>query len=82
MIASVVLLGVVMIIFTYWRHGGSDLGRGGAVGNLPGRAAMAGISWSWAIKGGWGRDFTGRAIPKFNLIDFGIRQPHIPLVFL
>jgi len=74
-IASVVLLGVVMIIFTYF--GGMEAVLWVAVVQLGiylAGAAMAAIVLIMAIKGGWGQAVAlGEQYHKFNFIDFGIR---------
>jgi SSS family transporter len=75
-IASVILLGVVMIIFTYF--GGMEAVIWVEVVQLGiylAGAAMAGIVLVMAIKGGWGQAISlGEQYHKFSLIDFGIRQ--------
>jgi SSS family transporter len=75
-IASVVLLGVVMIIFTYF--GGMEAVIWVEVVQLGiylAGAAMAGIVLIMAIKGGWGQAIAlGEQYHKFNFIDFGLRQ--------
>jgi SSS family solute:Na+ symporter len=74
-IGSVVLLGVVMIIFTYF--GGMEAVIWVEVVQLGiylAGAAMAGIVLIMAIKGGWGQAISlGEQYHKFNFIDFGIR---------
>ncbi|MFN2516257.1 MAG: sodium:solute symporter [Pyrinomonadaceae bacterium] len=74
-IGSVILLGVVMIIFTYF--GGMEAVIWVEVVQLGiyiAGAAMAGIVLIMAIKGGWGQAISlGEQYQKFNLIDFGIR---------
>lgn len=74
-IASVVLLGVVMIIFTYF--GGMEAVIWVEVVQLGiylAGAAMAAIVLIMAIKGGWGQAVAlGEQYHKFNFIDFGIR---------
>jgi SSS family transporter len=74
-IASVVLLGVVMIIFTYF--GGMEAVIWVEVVQLGiylAGAAMAGVILIMAIKGGWGQAVSvGEQYHKFNFIDFGIR---------
>ncbi len=74
-IASVVLLGVVMIIFTYF--GGMEAVIWVEVVQLGIYligAAMAGIVLISALKGGWGEAVSvGEQYHKFNFIDFGIR---------
>lgn len=74
-IGSVVLLGVVMIIFTYF--GGMEAVIWVEVVQLGiylAGAAMAGIILIMAIKGGWGQAISlGEQYHKFNFIDFGIR---------
>ncbi|MFN2492267.1 MAG: sodium:solute symporter [Pyrinomonadaceae bacterium] len=74
-IGSVVLLGVVMIIFTYF--GGMEAVIWVEVVQLGiylVGAAMAGIVLIMAIKGGWGQAIAlGSEYHKFNFIDFGIR---------
>src|SRR6185312_4739298 len=74
-IASVVLLGVVMIIFTYF--GGMEAVIWVEVVQLGiylAGAAMAGVVLVMAIKGGFsGAVSLGEQYHKFNFIDFGIR---------
>jgi SSS family transporter len=74
-IASVVLLGVVMIIFTYF--GGMEAVIWVEVVQLGiylAGAAMAAVVLIMAIKGGWGQAISlGEQYHKFNFIDFGIR---------
>ena len=74
-IASVILLGVVMIIFTYF--GGMEAVIWVEVVQLGiylAGAAMAGVVLIMAIKGGWGQAVSlGEQYHKFNFIDFGIR---------
>src|SRR5215510_15238196 len=74
-IISVVLLGVVMIIFTYF--GGMEAVIWVEVVQLGiylGGAAMAGIVIVMAIKGGFSEAIgLGEQYHKFNFIDFGIR---------
>jgi SSS family solute:Na+ symporter len=80
-IGSVVLLGAVMIVFTYF--GGMEAVIWIEVVQLGiylAGAAMAGIVLISAIKGGWGQAISlGEQYHKFNLIDFGIR--HTEYVF-
>jgi SSS family transporter len=74
-IASVILLGLVMIIFTYF--GGMEAVIWVEVVQLGiylAGAAMAGLILIMAIKGGWGQAISlGEQYQKFNFIDFGIR---------
>ena len=74
-IGSVVLLGVVMIIFTYF--GGMEAVIWVEVVQLGiylAGAAMAGVVLILAIKGGWGQAIAlGEQYHKFSFIDFGIR---------
>jgi SSS family transporter len=74
-IGSVILLGVVMIIFTYF--GGMEAVIWVEVVQLGiylVGAAMAGVILIMAIKGGWGQAISlGEQYHKFNFIDFGIR---------
>ena len=74
-IGSVVLLGVVMIIFTYF--GGMEAVIWVEVVQLGiylAGAAMAGVVLIMAINGGWGQAISlGEQYHKFNFIDFGIR---------
>jgi SSS family solute:Na+ symporter len=74
-IGSVILLGVVMIVFTYF--GGMEAVIWVEVVQLGiylAGAAMAGIVLIMAIKGGWGQTINlGEQYHKFNFIDFGIR---------
>jgi SSS family solute:Na+ symporter len=74
-IASVVLLGVVMIIFTYF--GGMEAVIWVEVVQLGiylAGAAMAGVVLIMAIHGGWGQAISlGEQYHKFNFIDFGFR---------
>ena len=74
-IGSVVLLGVVMIIFTYF--GGMEAVIWVEVVQLGiylAGAAMAGVVLVMAIKGGWPQAIAlGEQYHKFNFIDFGIR---------
>ena len=74
-ILSVVLLGVVMIIFTYF--GGMEAVIWVEVVQLGiyiAGAAMAGVVLVSAINGGLGQAISlGEQYHKFNLIDFGIR---------
>src|SRR6266513_3418575 len=74
-IGSVVLLGVVMIIFTYF--GGMEAVIWVEVVQLGiylAGAAMAGIVLIMAIKGGWGQAINlGEQYHKFNFIDLGLR---------
>ena len=74
-IASVILLGVVMIIFTYF--GGMEAVIWVEVVQLGiylAGAAMAGVVLVMAINGGWGQAVSlGEQYHKFNFIDFGIR---------
>jgi SSS family solute:Na+ symporter len=74
-IASVVLLGVVMIIFTYF--GGMEAVIWVEVVQLGiylAGAAMAAVVLINAINGGWGQAISlGEQYHKFNFIDFGIR---------
>src|SRR6266850_87857 len=74
-IASVVLLGVVMIIFTYF--GGMEAVIWVEVEQLGiylAGAAMAGVVLIMSIKGGWGQAISlGEQYHKFNFIDFGLR---------
>ena len=75
-IASVVLLGVVMIIFTYF--GGMEAVIWVEVVQLGiylAGAAMAGVVLVMGIKGGFGEAVSlGEQYHKFDLIDFGFRQ--------
>lgn len=75
-IASVVLLGVVMIIFTYF--GGMEAVIWVEVVQLGiylVGAFMAGVVLVMAIKGGLGEAVSlGEQYHKFNVIDFGFRQ--------
>jgi SSS family solute:Na+ symporter len=74
-IGSVVLLGVVMIIFTYF--GGMEAVIWVEVVQLGiylAGALMAGVVLVMAIKGGWPQAIAlGEQYHKFNFIDFGIR---------
>ena len=74
-IGSVVLLGVVMIIFTYF--GGMEAVIWVEVVQLGiylAGAAMAGVVLVMATKGGWSQAIAlGEQYHKFNFIDFGIR---------
>lgn len=74
-IGSVVLLGVVMIIFTYF--GGMEAVIWVEVVQLGiylAGAAMAGVVLVMAIKGGWPQAMAlGEQYHKFSFIDFGIR---------
>jgi SSS family solute:Na+ symporter len=74
-IGSVILLGVVMIIFTYF--GGMEAVIWVEVVQLGiylAGAALAGLVLIMAIKGGWGQAISlGEQYHKFNFIDFGIR---------
>jgi SSS family transporter len=74
-IGSVVLLGVVMIIFTYF--GGMEAVIWVEVVQLGiylAGAAMAGVVLVMAIKGGWPQAIAlGEQYHKFSFIDFGIR---------
>ncbi|MDQ1729424.1 MAG: solute:Na+ symporter, family [Pyrinomonadaceae bacterium] len=74
-IASVVLLGVVMIIFTY--YGGMEAVIWVEVVQLGiylAGAAMAGLVLVMHVRGGWGQVISlGEQYHKFNFIDFGIR---------
>ena len=74
-IGSVILLGVVMIIFTYF--GGMEAVIWVEVVQLGiylAGAAMAGVVLITAIKGGWGQAISlGEQYHKFNFIDLGIR---------
>jgi len=74
-IGSVVLLGVVMIIFTYF--GGMEAVIWVEVVQLGiylAGAAMAGIILVMAINGGWSSAISlGEQYHKFNFVDFGIR---------
>jgi SSS family transporter len=74
-IGSVILLGVVMIIFTYF--GGMEAVIWVEVVQLGiylAGAAMAGIVLVNAINGGWGQAISlGEQYHKFNFIDLGIR---------
>src|SRR5256714_2829093 len=74
-IASIILIGVVMIIFTYF--GGMEAVIWVEVVQLGiylAGAAMAGIVLIMGIKGGWGQALAlGEQYHKFNFIDFGIR---------
>ncbi|MEP6717665.1 MAG: sodium:solute symporter, partial [bacterium] len=74
-IGSVVLLGVVMIVFTYF--GGMEAVIWIEVVQLGiylAGAAMAGIVLISAINGGWGHAIAlGGQYHKFNFIDFGLR---------
>jgi len=75
-IASVILLGVVMIIFTYF--GGMEAVIWVEVVQLGiylAGAAMAGVVLIWGIKGGFSHAVSlGEQYHKFNFIDFGFRQ--------
>jgi SSS family solute:Na+ symporter len=75
-IASVILLGVVMIIFTYF--GGMEAVIWVEVVQLGiyiAGAAMAGVVLVMAIKGGFGEAVSlGEQYHKFDFIDFGIRS--------
>ncbi len=75
-ILSVILLGVVMIIFTYF--GGMEAVIWVEVVQLGiyiAGAAMAGVVFINAINGGWGQALAlGEQYHKFNFIDFGFRQ--------
>ncbi|HEY3025214.1 MAG TPA: sodium:solute symporter [Pyrinomonadaceae bacterium] len=75
-IGSVVLLGVVMIIFTYF--GGMEAVIWVEVVQLGiylAGAAMAAVVLIMAIKGGWSQAIAlGEQYHKFNFIDFGIRH--------
>lgn len=74
-IGSVILLGVVMIIFTYF--GGMEAVIWVEVVQLGiylAGAAMAGVVLIMSIKGGWGQAISlGEQYHKFNFIDFGLR---------
>jgi SSS family solute:Na+ symporter len=74
-IGSVILLGVVMIVFTYF--GGMEAVIWVEVVQLGiylAGAAMAGVVLIMAIKGGLGQAIDlGEQYHKFNFIDFGIR---------
>jgi len=74
-IGSVILLGVVMIIFTYF--GGMEAVIWVEVVQLGiylAGAALAGLVLIMAIKGGWSQAISlGEQYHKFNFIDFGIR---------
>src|SRR5258705_7953498 len=74
-ILSVILLGVVMIIFTYF--GGMEAVIWVEVVQLGiyiAGAAMAGVVLIMAINGGFGQAVSlGEQYHKFNFIDFGIR---------
>src|SRR6266498_3280844 len=74
-IGSVILLGVVMIIFTYF--GGMEAVIWVEVVQLGiylAGAALAGVVLIMAIKGGWGQAISlGEQYHKFNFIDFGVR---------
>src|SRR4026208_1928909 len=74
-IGSIVLLGGVMIIFTYF--GGMEAVIWVEVVQLGiylAGAAMAGIVLIMAIKGGWGQAISlGEQYHKFDFVDFGIR---------
>jgi SSS family transporter len=74
-IGSIVLLGVVMIIFTYF--GGMEAVIWVEVVQLGiylAGAAAAAIVLGSAIKGGWSQAFAlGQQYGKFNFLDFGIR---------
>src|SRR2546421_3630331 len=74
-IGSVVLLGVAMIIFTYF--GGMEAVIWVEVVQLGiylAGAAMAGVVLIMAIKGGWGQAINlGEQYHKFNFIDLGLR---------
>ena len=74
-IGSVILLGVVMIIFTYF--GGMEAVIWVEVVQLGiylAGAAMAGVVLIMAIKGGWGQAINlGEQYHKFNFIDLGLR---------
>ena len=75
-IGSVILLGVVMIVFTYF--GGMEAVIWVEVVQLGiylAGAAMAGIVLVNAINGGWSQAISiGEQYHKFNFIDFGIRS--------
>jgi Na+/proline symporter len=75
-IASVVLLGVVMIIFTYF--GGMEAVIWVEVVQLGIYllgAFMAGVVLIMAIKGGWGQTISlGEQYHKFDLVDLGFRS--------
>ncbi len=75
-IASIVLLGAVMIIFTYF--GGMEAVIWVEVVQLGiylVGAAMAAVVLINAIDGGWGQAIAlGRQYQKFNFIDFGFRE--------
>jgi solute:Na+ symporter, SSS family len=74
-ISSIILLGVVMIIFTYF--GGMEAVIWVEVVQLGiylAGAVMAGIVIVMGIKGGWSQALSlGDQYHKFNFIDFGIR---------
>src|SRR6266567_259036 len=74
-IASVVLIGLAMIVFTYF--GGMEAVIWVEVVQLGiyiAGAAAAGVVLIMAIKGGWGQAISlGEQYHKFNVIDFGIR---------
>lgn len=74
-IASVILLGAVMIVFTYF--GGMEAVIWVEVVQLGIYllgALMAGVVLVMAINGGWGQAISlGEQYQKFNFIDFGIR---------
>jgi solute:Na+ symporter, SSS family len=75
-IASIVLLGVVMIIFTYF--GGMEAVIWVEVVQLGiylVGAAMAGVVLIMAINGGWGQAISlGEQYQKFNFVDMGFRS--------
>jgi len=75
-IGSVILLGVVMIIFTYF--GGMEAVIWVEVVQLGiylAGAAMAAIVLVMSIKGGWAQAIAlGEQYHKFNFIDFGFRE--------
>ncbi len=74
-IGSVILLGVVMIIFTYF--GGMEAVIWVEVVQLGiylAGAAMAALVLIMAIKGGWGQAISlGEQYHKFSIVDFGVR---------
>src|SRR5918911_663264 len=82
-VASIVLLGVVMIVFTY--YGGMEAVIWVEVVQLGiylAGAAAAAVVIASAVKGGFGGAVElGRQFGKFDVIDFGLRQTPYALSF-
>src|ERR1044072_626014 len=82
-IGSIILLGVVMIVFTY--YGGMEAGiwvEGGELGIYLAGALAAAVVIASAVKGGFGGAVDlGSQFAKFDVVDFAWRQTPYTLSF-